>query len=379
MLFRCENRMAHSRPFKESSEKSMGTTKFVMTVALVIRANLTKSSDNYYFYYSQSTYSKKMALEVVLGIDIGGTFTKIGLVDRSGSIHFEDEISTRGYKTIEEYIEALHANVKKILHLQKAQFSLIGIGVGAPNGNYYKGTIENAPNLAWKGKIEFVKLMEQKFCLPTVVTNDANAAALGEKLFGAAKDLENFVMITLGTGLGSGLVVNGDLIYGHDGFAGELGHVLVYDHGRQCGCGKRGCLEAYVSATGIKRTAYELLAEDNDESEVRNIPFSQLKPKMLTDMAEKGDPLAKKAFERTGFLLGRALADTVAHVSPARIFLFGGLAKAGKWIIDPAKKSMEDHLLPIYRQKIDIVPSALLEKNIAVLGAAALVWKKLDS
>jgi len=320
-----------------------------------------------------------MALEVVLGVDIGGTFTKIGLVDRSGSIHFEDEISTRGYETIEEYIKALHSHVIKSLDSLESTFLLVGIGVGAPNGNYYEGTIENAPNLAWKGRIEFVNLMEDQFHLPVVVTNDANAAALGEMLFGDAVDLKNFVMITLGTGLGSGLVVNGDVVYGHDGFAGELGHVLVYDHGRQCGCGKKGCLEAYVSATGIKRTAYELLAESNEESEVRKIPFSKLKPKMLTAMAEKGDPVAIKAFERTGYLLGRALADTVAHISPARIFLFGGLAKAGKWIIDPAKKSMEDHLMAIYKDKIDIVPSALLKKNIAVLGAAALIWKKLGS
>jgi glucokinase len=318
-----------------------------------------------------------MALEVVLGIDIGGTFTKIGLVDRSGSIHFEDEISTRGYETIEEFIVALHAHVMKSLDDLDAAFRLLGIGVGAPNGNYYTGTIENAPNLAWKGKIEFVKLMEQQFSLPVVVTNDANAAALGEMLFGDASGLKDFVMITLGTGLGSGLVVNGDVVYGHDGFAGELGHVLVYDHGRQCGCGKKGCLEAYVSATGIKRTAYELLAEDNQESEIRMIPFSSLKPRTITTLAEKGDPIAIKAFERTGYLLGRALADTVAHISPAKIFLFGGLAKAGKWIIEPAKLSMEEHLLPIYRNKIDIVPSALLDKNIAVLGAAALIWKRL--
>ena len=319
-----------------------------------------------------------MALEVVLGIDIGGTFTKIGLVDRSGSIHFEDEISTTGYETVEEFIVALHAHVMKSLDALESTFLLLGIGIGAPNGNYYEGTIENAPNLVWKGKIEFVKLMEHQFHLPIVVTNDANAAALGEMLFGDAGDLKNFVMITLGTGLGSGLVVNGDIIYGHDGFAGELGHVLVYDHGRQCGCGKKGCLEAYVSATGIKRTAYELLAEGNEESEIRKIPFSKLKPKTITALAEIGDPVAVKAFEKTGYLLGRALADTVAHISPARIFLFGGLAKAGKWIIDPTKRSMEEHLLPIYRDKIDIVPSALLKKNIAVLGAAALIWKKLD-
>lgn len=319
-----------------------------------------------------------MALEVVLGIDIGGTFTKIGLVDREGSIHFEDEISTRGYNTIEEFIRALHTHVMRSLEQAEASFLLLGIGVGAPNGNYYEGTIENAPNLAWKGRIEFVKLMENQFNLPILVTNDANAAALGEMLFGDAGDLKNFLMITLGTGLGSGLVVNGDIIYGHDGFAGELGHVLVFDHGRQCGCGKRGCLEAYVSATGIKRTVYELMAEENVESVFRTIPFSKLKPEIITAQAEAGDPIAIKAFERTGYLLGRALADTVAHISPARIFLFGGLARAGKWIIDPARRSMEEHLLPIYRNKIDIVPSALLKKNIAVLGAAALMWKRLN-
>ncbi len=320
-----------------------------------------------------------MALEVVLGIDIGGTYTKIGLVDRKGAIHFEDEISTSGYKTIEAFIRALHAHVTKSLEKIEPSFQLLGIGVGAPNGNFYEGTIENAPNLAWKGRIEFVKLMEKQFHLPVLVTNDANAAALGEMLFGAAGDLKNFVMITLGTGLGSGLVVNGDVVYGHDGFAGELGHVLVYDHGRQCGCGKRGCLETYVSATGIKRTVFELLAQENMESAFRNISFSKLKPKMITSLAESGDPIAIKAFEKTGFLLGRALADTVAHISPARIFIFGGLAKAGKWIIDPAKRSMEEHLLPIYRNKIDIVPSALLKKNIAVLGAAALIWNRLEN
>ena len=320
-----------------------------------------------------------MALEVVLGIDIGGTYTKIGLVDRQGAIHHEDEISTSGYKTIEAFIRALHAHVTKSLKKMDSSLQLLGMGVGAPNGNFYEGTIENAPNLAWKGRIEFVKLMEKQFDLPVLVTNDANAAALGEMLFGAAGELKNFLMITLGTGLGSGLVVNGDVVYGHDGFAGELGHVLVYDQGRQCGCGKRGCLETYVSATGIKRTVFELMAEENMESDFRDISFSGLKPRMITSLADTGDPIAIKAFEKTGFLLGRALADTVAHISPARIFIFGGLAKAGKWIIDPAKRSMEEHLLPIYRNKIDIVPSALLEKNIAVLGAAALIWKRLDS
>lgn len=319
-----------------------------------------------------------MAQEVVLGIDIGGTFTKLGLVDHEGNIQHEDEISTRGYDSVEAYIEALHEHVNLILKQVETPFLLLGIGVGAPNGNYYSGTIEHAPNLSWKGKIPFVELMEKQFHLPTVVTNDANAAALGELLFGNAKELKNFVMITLGTGLGSGLVVNGDLVYGADGFAGELGHVLVHENGRQCGCGKRGCLETYVSATGIKRTVYELLANESTDSDLRKIPFTKLKPKMITAHAEEGDPIAIMAFEKTGYILGRALADTVAHISPARFFLFGGLAKAGKWIIDPAKKSMEEHLLPIYKDKIEIVPSALLNKNIAVLGAAALIWKKLD-
>lgn len=317
-------------------------------------------------------------MEVVLGIDIGGTFTKFGLVDRTGWIHVEDEIPTAERGTIEEFIEALHEHLLGSIEQLEPSYKILGIGVGAPNGNYYTGSIENAPNLAWKGKIEFVTLMEKQFHIPTVVTNDANAAALGEMLFGDAAGLRNFIMITLGTGLGSGLVVNGEIVYGHDGFAGELGHVRAVDNGRQCGCGKRGCLEAYVSATGIKRTIFELLAEENTDSEFRNISFSKLEPKLITSMAESGDSIAAKAFERTGFLLGRSLADSVAHISPEKIFLFGGLAKAGQWIIDPTKKSMEAHLLPIYRNKIDILPSALLDKNIAVLGAAALSWSRLN-
>jgi len=318
-----------------------------------------------------------MSQEVVLGIDIGGTYTKLGLVDKSGTILMEDEVRSTEHETIEAFIADIHHHISQRIREMDGNIDLLGIGVGAPNGNFYSGTIEHAPNLRWKGIIPFVKLMEKQFAIPAVVTNDANAAALGEMLFGDAVGLENFVMITLGTGLGSGLVVNGGLIYGNDGFAGELGHVRAVDNGRQCGCGKRGCLETYVSATGIKRTVFQLLAEENVDSAFRKIPFSKLKPKLITALAEEGDPIAIKAFERTGFLLGRSLADTVAHISPAKIFLFGGLAKAGKWIIDPTKKSMEEHLLPIYRDKIQILPSALLNKNIAVLGAAALSWKQL--
>ncbi len=319
-----------------------------------------------------------MEQDVALGIDIGGTYTKFGLVDRLGKIYFEDEISTSKQGSAEQFISSFHQHLHSALDQLETPFQIKGIGVGAPNGNYYSGSIENAPNLAWKGKIEFVKLLENQFHIPAVVTNDANAAALGEMLFGNATGFNNFIMITLGTGLGSGLVVNGDIIYGHDGFAGELGHVRAVADGRQCGCGKRGCMETYVSATGIKRTVFELMAEENVESAFRKIPFSKLKPKLITALAESGDHIAIKAFEKTGFLLGRCLADSVAHISPAKIFLFGGLAKAGKWIIDPTKKSMEEHLFPIYRNKIEIEPSALLKKNIAVLGAAALIWKRLD-
>jgi glucokinase len=318
-------------------------------------------------------------MEVVIGIDIGGTFTKYGMVDKTGTIFLEDEISTTEHATIESFIEAFSQHLYQRVEQMDREVRICGIGVGAPNGNFYSGTIEHAPNLVWKGIIPLVELMEKQFRVPVVVTNDANAAALGEMLFGDARELKNFVMITLGTGLGSGLVVNGDLVYGEDGFAGELGHVRAVDHGRQCGCGKRGCLETYVSATGIKRTVFELLAEEIVESAFRKIPFSKLKPKVITALAEQGDPIAVKAFDKTGFLLGRSLADTVAHISPSKIFLFGGLAKAGKWIIDPTVRSMEEHLLPIYRNKIQILPSALLKKNIAVLGAAALIWKHLEN
>lgn len=318
-------------------------------------------------------------MEVVAGIDIGGTFTKIGLVDKEGIIYFEDEINTEGYSTIRSFIESLHQHLEKSIQQIDGEFKIRGVGIGAPNGNYYSGTIEHAPNLAWKGIIQLVELVEQQFGVPAVVTNDANAAALGEMLFGKARGLKNFIMITLGTGLGSGLVVNGDIVYGEDGFAGELGHVRTVDNGRQCGCGKRGCLETYVSATGIKRTVFELLSEENVESAFRKIPFSKLKPKLITSLAEKGDPIAIKAFEKTGYLLGRSLADSVAHISPSKIFLFGGLAKAGNWIIEPTVRSLEEHLLPIYRNKIQVLPSALLNKNLAVLGAAALGWKHLEN
>lgn len=319
-----------------------------------------------------------MNKEVVIGIDIGGTFTKYGIADKEGTLFVEDTIRTDTFDSIDDFVAALKKHLYLNVEKEGNNYDIKGIGVGAPNGNYYTGSIEYAPNLPWKGVIHFTEILEKHFQSPSVLTNDANAAALGEMIFGDAKDMRNFLMITLGTGLGSGLVVNGDLVYGHDGFAGELGHVNIVENGRKCGCGKRGCLETYVSASGIKRTIYELLATENDESSFRGICFNELESIDITKAAEKGDPIAIKAFDITGELLGKSLADTVAHISPEAIFLFGGLARAGKWIFEPSRRSMEENLLEVFRNKIEILPSALLDKNIAVLGAAALMWKELN-
>ncbi len=318
-----------------------------------------------------------MTVEVVIGIDIGGTYTKMGIADRSGNLYYEAFIETDKYDDPNLFADAIRERINNFLENEKEKYKLMGIGVGAPNANYYTGNIEFAPNLIWKGVIPFAEIFSTKFNLPVAITNDANAAAIGEMVFGAAQNMKNFLMITLGTGLGSGIIVNGDLVYGHDGFAGELGHVNVVENGRKCGCGKRGCLETYVSATGIKRTVFELLSSETDETIFRKTTFDKLEAKDITDAAIAGDPIAKKAFKRTGIMLGKALADTVAHISPQAIFLFGGLAKAGSWIFDPTKCAMDENVLEIFRGKIKILPSALLDKNIAVLGAAALVWKEI--
>jgi glucokinase len=316
-------------------------------------------------------------MELVIGIDIGGTFTKLGLVDREGSLFYEDSIETDKFDDPKSFVAAIYDIFEEFLSSNKGKYEIMGVGIGAPNGNYYSGNIEYAPNLIWKGIIPLAEIIRSKFNLPVVLTNDANAAAIGEMVFGNAKEMDNFLMITLGTGLGSGLVVNGGLVYGHDGFAGELGHVCVEEDGRVCGCGKRGCLEAYVSATGIKRTVFELLAKETDNSCFRGITFHDLDSKQITVAANNDDPIAKKAFKKTGQILGKSLADTVAHISPEAIFLFGGLALAGNWIFEPTKKAMENSLMEIYKNKIQLLPSALLHKNIAVLGAAALMWKEL--
>ena len=317
--------------------------------------------------------------EVVIGIDIGGTYTKFGLVDREGNTLDEDFISTDVYKEFDAYLENLHSVLDDTLQSIQEDIILKGVGIGAPNGNYYKGTIEYPPNLNWKGIIPVVeKLKDYYNDIPLVLTNDANAAAIGEMIYGGAKNMKNFIVITLGTGLGSGIVVNGNLVYGHDGHAGEIGHVNVKYNGRHCGCGQKGCLETYASATGIKRTVFRLLGDRMVDSELRDRSYNDLTAKMVSEAAKKGDPIAMEAFENTGRTLGAKLADTVHHTSPEAIFLLGGLAKAKELIIEPTKKHMEENLLPIFRNKVKILPSALQDTNAAVLGASALAWNELS-
>ncbi len=317
--------------------------------------------------------------EVVIGIDIGGTYTKYGIIDRVGNCLEEDFLSTSTYKEFDTYIDNMHSVIEDSYHSINDDLEIKGIGIGAPNGNYYKGTIENPPNLNWKGIIPFVDKFKNYYNnIPIVLTNDANAAALGELIYGGAKGMKNFVVITLGTGLGSGIVVNGELVYGYSGFAGELGHVNVKLRGRDCGCGRKGCLETYASATGLKRTVFRLMAERTIDSELRKYSYNDLSAKMITEFAKKSDPLALEAFEYTGRILGSKLADIVAHISPEAIFLLGGLSQARELIINPTKKSLDENLFPIFRNKVRVLLSSLMDKNAGVLGAAALAWKEVE-
>ncbi len=328
--------------------------------------------------------------KLAFGIDIGGINTAFGLVDEKGDLYAESVISTKAYpwfKDYESYVNDLCDAMKTLADSVNFDFELIGIGIGAPNANYYKGTIETPANL-WKftdedkGKPESLRIfdfagdMRKHFPnTPIYVTNDANAATIGEMVYGNAKGMKDFIMITLGTGVGSGFVANGQLIYGHDGFAGEFGHVIVERNGRECGCGRRGCLEAYASAIGIKRTAFELMATMNAPSPLRDIPFNALDSAMLSAAAKKGDPIALEAFRLTGEKLGHALADAVTITSPEAIFLFGGLAKAGTLLSDPVKWYMEENMLFAFKDKVKVLPSGLQNKNAGILGASALVWQ----
>jgi len=316
--------------------------------------------------------------EVTLGIDIGGTNTLFGLVDQEGNCHLRCKIPTEADKPAEEMFKRLFTKFKDTISKSSQSFIIKGVGVGAPNANHYTGKIENPPNLSWKS-IDLVELINNHINLPVAVTNDANAAALGELMFGNAKDMQNFIEITLGTGLGSGIVVNGELVYGHDGFAGEMGHVIIERNGRLCGCGRHGCLEAYVSATGITRTIKELLFSSDKPSLLRNIPIDQLDSKKIYDAALTNDALAREAFETTGRLLGETLANAVVYFSPEAIFLFGGLAAAGDYIFKPAKEHMEANLLHIFKNKVKILPSGLLMGEAAILGAGALIWHQLSA
>ena len=313
----------------------------------------------------------------VVGMDIGGTNSVFGIVDARGNILSVDSIKTQAYREIDEYVNAVAERLNPMIEAVGGKEKIKGMGIGAPNGNFYSGTIEFAPNLPWKGVIRLADLFSAAIGVPVTVTNDANAAAIGEMTYGAARGMKNFIEITLGTGVGSGIVVNGQLVYGHDGFAGEFGHVIVERGGRQCGCGRRGCLESYTSAGGIKRTAFELMATMNDPSPLREYSFDQLEAAMLSRFAAEGDPIAKECFRLTGQKLGYALADAVTITSPEAIFLFGGLAKAGDLIFGPIKHYMEENMLFAFKNKVKVLPSGLQNKNAAILGASALVWQNM--
>lgn len=336
--------------------------------------------------------------KIAIGIDIGGTNTAIGVVDAEGNVIYEkkppiqtpqkkenpDASQSKSDELLSLYIDTLVKEIQSAIATAKKSdksLEVAGVGIGAPNGNYYKGTIELAPNLPFVGVVHFTEMLRSK--LPDIkivrLTNDANAAALGELIYGGGKGMKNFVMFTLGTGVGSGLIVNGDLVYGHDGFAGECGHMIVVPDGRLCGCGGYGHFEAYCSAPGIVRTVFELLVKYNDvNSELAGIPFNKMTAENVYNAAVKGDKIASKAFEITGDILGRGLAITVDHLSPEAIFLFGGPTAAGDLIFKPAKESMERNVLPIFRNKVKILPSKLKIGSAAIIGASALVWKELE-
>ena len=314
---------------------------------------------------------------LAIGIDIGGTGTKYGIVDRDGNVLFSAEMSTKKHKTVNTFIDELHQVVSEVIDKAGGVGRIKGIGVGAPNGNYYTGTIEYAPNLPWKGIVPLAKLIQDKFQLPVVLTNDANAAAIGEMMYGAAKGMKDFIMITLGTGVGSGIVANGHLIYGHDGFAGELGHTIVIPDGRiHAGTGKKGSLESYASATGVRLTAIEFLEKSKKPSLLKKVPAEMLDSKAVYDAAIEGDELAKEIFNYTGRILGIALANAVMTTSPEAIILFGGLTKSGDFILKPTRDSMEDNLIQVFQNKVRILISHLKEAHAAILGASALVWEK---
>ena len=311
----------------------------------------------------------------VVGVDVGGTTTKIGIVDRRGNIVTQTVINSaygpdEGNLFLDAVCDAIR-NLAKEIGMDQIQ----GVGIGAPNANFYSGNIEDAANLPWaKGKvIPLASTLKDNLQVPVTVTNDANAAAMGEMTYGAARGMKDFIMLTLGTGVGSGIVVNGQLVYGHDGFAGELGHTCVVRYnGRQCGCGKTGCLEAYCSATGVARTAREWLNMSDEPSMLRSSTL--IKSKDVYDAAKLGDKLAIEVFNFTGTILGRSCADFVAFSAPEAIVFFGGLANAWEFIEKPIRDAMEANLLSVWKGKVALIHSALKESDAAILGASSLAW-----
>jgi len=313
----------------------------------------------------------------VIGIDIGGTNTIFGIVDAGGTIVESGSIKTGEYPEIGAYVAALAASLQEMIQQVGGKENIRGIGVGAPMGNYFSGCIDGAVNLPWKGTIPFAQLISDKTGgIPAAITNDANAAAMGEMAYGAARGMKDFIVIALGTGVGSGIVIGGKIVYGHDGFAGELGHVIMRrENGRMCGCGRAGCLEAYTSATGVARTAKELLETRSDESLLRNLDPATLTSKDVFEAAMQGDKLSIEIFEMTGEILGEAFADFIAFSSPEAIILFGGLTKAGDLLLNPIRRSMDKNVLSSYCGKIKLLVSQLKESDAAILGASALGWE----
>ncbi len=316
--------------------------------------------------------------EAAIGIDIGGTGTVFGLVTRGGKILAEGAMATRDYPQIENFVEALANRLEDMIEALNIDLLIKGVGIGAPNGNYFRGTIEHAPNLSWKGIVPLARMMQERLQKPVFVTNDANAAAVGEMVYGGARNLKDFVVITLGTGLGSGFVAGGQLIYGAHGHAGEMGHMAMVPNGRLCGCGRRGCLETYVSATGFMRTVREMLARD-DKSELNIVcPPDELTSAQVSNAAQNGDSLAIGAFEQTADMLGLALANMMVITAPQTIFLFGGFVNAGPVLWESIEKAFKAYVHPIYRDKVDIQISQLQNENAAVLGSSALVWQEME-
>ena len=317
-------------------------------------------------------------MKYAIGIDIGGTNTKLGLVELSGKVLAHDRFNTPDYKTFESYVEMLSARIKAMMDNSSGE--CMGIGIGAPNGNFYKGSIDNAPNLPFgKGEFMLVRELRNRFGLHHIyMTNDANAAALGEKIYGGAKGLEHFITITLGTGLGSGIVIDGKLLYGADGAAGELGHTCAIPNGRLCNCGCRGCLETYASATGIKRTYFELLAFYGGGSQIQNKGYDEIDALTIELAARAGDKIALETYQKTGEILGKNLANFVAFSRPQKIFLFGGPVKSGELLLEPTRKALDENLYPIWKGKIEVVPSHLPESDAAILGSSSLVWDAVE-